>query len=118
MDGETSGFLGTVGSELCGFPLGAGMLTTTFNERKKNNVTIIFYLNILCQNQNSHRPKLPGAIEERGLSGALLSLGGLDPGSGGALVGASSGEFLPGDETGAALHKKEYSSKTEIKSCQ
>jgi len=35
----------------------------------------------------------------------LLSLGGIDPGSGGALVGASSVDFLPGDETGAALQK-------------
>lgn len=42
-----------------------------------------------------------GAIEERGPSGDLLSLGGIDPGSGGVLVGASSVEFLPGDDTGA-----------------
>lgn len=54
----------------------------------------------------SSAKKLPGAIEERGPSGDLLSLGGIDPGSCGALVGASSVDFLPGDEAGAALQKK------------
>lgn len=100
MDGEIFGFLGRVGSEICGFPLGAGAFRTGGIDGE-----ISGFLGRLggefCGFPLGAGAFRTRAIEERGPSGGLLSQDGVDAGSCGALVGASSGALLPGDETGA-----------------
>lgn len=100
IDGETSGMIGWVGRGFCGFPLGEGAFRTGGMDGEISG---------FLGRVGSEFRGFPlgagafrtGAIEGRGPSGDLLSLGGIVPGSGGALVGASSVDFLPGDETGA-----------------
>lgn len=100
IDGETSGMIGWVGRGFCGFPLGAGAFRTGGLDGEISGFLGSVGSEI-CGFPLGAGAFRTGAIEERGPSGSLLSLGGIDPGSCGALVGPSSGDFIPGDETGA-----------------